>query len=160
MHLEPVEDAYLDRLDQVTRLDPRLLARVTADERRTLEDDVVELARPRIVGAYCADERALLQPFAPQHGVPRCRDRDNHVAPGRVTVRLAGLGACLPAELGEARWRPAVGDDALDPRQGLTNAGDLATRLPAAAQHAEGGNVLAGEVLRRYAAGGARAELA
>ena len=45
VHLEPVEDAALDRLDQVARLEPRLLDRVAADERGALEHDVVELAR-------------------------------------------------------------------------------------------------------------------
>ena len=36
--LEPVEHALGDRLDQVARLEPRLVAGVDADERRTLED--------------------------------------------------------------------------------------------------------------------------
>ena len=49
---------YLDRLDQVPGLEPRLLARVTAHERRALEDDIVELARPRLVGADSANQRA------------------------------------------------------------------------------------------------------
>ena len=45
VHLEPVEDAACDGLDQVARLEPRLLARVAADEGRSLEHDVVQLAR-------------------------------------------------------------------------------------------------------------------
>src|SRR5439155_15160666 len=48
VHLEPVERARLDRLDQVGRLDSRLLERVAADERGTLERDVVELATARM----------------------------------------------------------------------------------------------------------------
>src|SRR5947208_3633768 len=39
VHLEPIEDAGLHRLDQIARFDPRLLARVAADERGSLEDD-------------------------------------------------------------------------------------------------------------------------
>ena len=45
VHLEPVEHALRHGLDQVARLEPRLLARVAADEGRALEDGVVELTR-------------------------------------------------------------------------------------------------------------------
>ena len=48
----------------------------------------------------------------------------------------------------------------LDPGQRLTDAGDLAPCLPAAAEHAESGSVFAGEILGRDSAGGAGAELA
>src|SRR5215210_714302 len=51
VHLEPVEDALLDRLDEVTRFEPRLLSRVTADECGALENRVVELPRTAIVRA-------------------------------------------------------------------------------------------------------------
>ena len=63
VHLEPVEDAALDRLDQVARLEPRLLERVAADERRALEHRVVELAcapgRSRPTAQTSAPSRAI-----------------------------------------------------------------------------------------------------
>ena len=91
VHLEPVEDAGRDRLDQVAGLAPRLLARVAADERRPLEHDVVELPRGRPVGAHRADERAGRQPVA-----ARARGRFEVVAVTTMScsaasaVRLAG----------------------------------------------------------------------
>src|SRR5207249_409277 len=63
VHLEPVEDAALDGLDQIARLEARLLDRVAANEDRPLEDDVVELSRARLVCADRADERARLKPL-------------------------------------------------------------------------------------------------
>jgi hypothetical protein len=69
VHLEPVEHAALHGLDQVARLDLRLLAGVAADKARALEDDVVELARVRLVRADRADERARPEPLAAQHRV-------------------------------------------------------------------------------------------
>ena len=48
----------------------------------------------------------------------------------------------------------------LDPGQRLTDAGDLAPCLPAAAEHAQGRSVVTGEILGRDTAGGAGAELA
>ena len=74
-------------------------------------------------------------------------------------MRLARLGAHLLAERGEALPRSAVGDLPLDPRQSLPDAGDLAARLPAAAEHAQTRGALASEVLRRDAARSAGAEL-
>src|SRR5439155_8608833 len=44
VHLEPVEHPLGDRLDQIPRLDPRVLLGVAADEGRALEHRVVELA--------------------------------------------------------------------------------------------------------------------
>src|SRR4051812_697822 len=73
---------------------------------------------------------------------------------------LAWLGAGLLAELRQALGRPAVGDHPLDARQCLADTGDLAARLPAAAEHAERRRAFPGEVSRGYAAGGAGAELA
>ena len=64
VHLEPVEDAAVDGLDQVARLELRLLDRVAADEDGPLEDDVVELARLRPVRADGTDERPRLEPLA------------------------------------------------------------------------------------------------
>ena len=83
VHLEPVEDAPLDGLDQVARLEPRLLDRVAADEDGALEHGVVELARARLVRADRADERAGLQPLAAEHGILGGRDRDDDVLLGR-----------------------------------------------------------------------------
>ena len=69
VHLEPVEHARLDRLDQVGGLELRVLERVAADERGALEDDVVELAPAAVVRADRADERARPQPLAAQDGI-------------------------------------------------------------------------------------------
>jgi len=68
VHLEPVENAGLDRLDQVSRLELRVLDRVAADEHRAGEHVVVELAAPSVVRADRAHERAVAQPVAAQHG--------------------------------------------------------------------------------------------
>ena len=144
VHLEPVEDAALDGLDQVSRLDLRLLDRVAADEDGALEDDVVELARLRPVRADGADERPRLEPFAAENGILRGRDRDDDVLLGRVAVALAGLGADLLAERAQALLRPAVGDDSLDPGQRLPDARDLALGLPAAADDAERARAVCG----------------
>src|SRR5690349_6487971 len=73
MHLEPVEDAALDRLDQVAGLDLRLLLQVAADESRALEHDVVELAARPMVRARGADEGAWAEPLAAENRVGRCR---------------------------------------------------------------------------------------
>ena len=100
------------------------------------------------------------QPLAAQDRVARGRDRHDHVLRGRVAVALAGLGADLAAELGEATPRAAVGDDGLDPRQRLADRRHLAARLPAAADHAQRRGALAREVLRRHAARRAGAQLA
>ena len=64
MHLEPVERPDLDRLDDVGGLDCRLFLPVAADERGSLEDDVVELALAEDVRAAGADERARIEPVA------------------------------------------------------------------------------------------------
>ena len=103
------------------------------DEDGPLEDDVVELARPRPVRADGADERPRLEPLAAQNGVVRGRDRDDDVLLGRVAVALAGFGADPVAEREQALLGPAVRDHPLDRRQRLADAGDLALRLPAAA---------------------------
>ena len=101
VHLEPVEHAARDRLDQVARLELGLGAQVAADERRPLEHDVVELAPGRLVRADAAHERAGLEPFAAQHRVARCGGRDDDVAGARIAVRLARLAVVLAAEPGE-----------------------------------------------------------
>src|SRR6266511_2926871 len=69
VYLEPVEYPGLDRLDQVGRLEPRVLDRVAADEARALEYHVVELAAAAVVCTDRAHERTRPQPLAPKHGV-------------------------------------------------------------------------------------------
>ena len=99
------------------------------------------------VRADRADERAGLQPLAPQHRIARVGDRDDDVLLRRVAVPLRLLGA-------EALAKPApvlvaaVGDHALDPGSAARMRLDLALGLPAAADHAERLRVGAREVLR------------
>ena len=93
VHLEPVEDAALDGLDQVAGLELRLLARVAAHERCALEHRVVELAARRVVRADRADESALSQPLAAEHRILRRRHRDDDVGVRRVAMRLGRLAA-------------------------------------------------------------------
>ena len=100
MHLEPVEDARVDGLDQVGGLELRVLERVAADEGGALEDDVVELAPAAVVRADRADERAGAQPLAAQDRILRRRDGDDDVALAGVPVALARLRAVLLAERG------------------------------------------------------------
>src|SRR5688572_25720940 len=137
VHLEPVEQPLRDGVDQVARLEPRLLARVAADEGRPLEDRVVQLACVRVVRADRADEGARLQPLTPQHRVLRRRDRHDDVLLARVSMRLARLSADARAELLQPVLRAAVGNDAVDRGERLADAGDLRLRLPAAADHTE-----------------------
>ena len=160
VHLEPVEQPALDGLDQVARLEPRVLLRVAADEVRALDDDVVELALARMVRAGRAHERALAQPVAAQDRIPGGRDRDDDVLRGGLRVRLGRLGADLGAEGLQALGRPAVGDDALDRRQRCSDRLDLRLGLPAAADHAERAGALPGEVLGGDAARRTRPPLA
>src|SRR5712691_1439120 len=76
VHLEPVEDAALDGLDQIAGLELRLFARVAANEGCALEHDVVQLATAPMVRADRADERTRLQPLAAQHRILRRRRGD------------------------------------------------------------------------------------
>src|SRR5712691_4616138 len=98
VHLEPVEHARRDGLDQVARLLLGLLEGVAADEARALEHDVVELAGAPIVRADRADERAQAEPFAAQHRVLRGRGRHDDVLPARLVRALGRLGAHALAE--------------------------------------------------------------
>src|SRR5919108_336582 len=72
---EAVERPALDRLDEVRGLEPSLLLRVAAHERRPLEDDVVELARAEDVRPARANDGAGSQPLAAEDGIPGGRDR-------------------------------------------------------------------------------------
>ena len=116
MHLEPIEDARLDRLDQIGGLELRVVERVAADEGGTLEDDVVELTAAAVVRADRADERAGAQPLATQHRIARRGRGDDDVARGRVLVALSRLGTVLLAEGAQALLGPAVGDHAFELR--------------------------------------------
>ena len=160
VHLEPVEKAALDRLDQVGRLEPGVLDRVAADEGRALEHDVVELAAAAVVGADGAHERALPQPLAAQHGIGRARDGDDDVALARIAMALAGLAVVPLAERAQRRLGAAVRDDALDPGHRGANARDLRLRLPAAADDAERRCTAPREVLGRDCARRAGSQLA
>ncbi len=160
VHLEPVEDAALDRLDQVARLEPRLLARVAADEARALEHDVVELAAARIVRADCADERPGSQPLPAQHGILRRRRRDDDVQFPRVAMTLARLGPDFLAERLEPFLVSAVRDDAIDRGNRRADRRDLALRLPAAADHPEAARLRPCEIAGRDAARRSRPQLA
>ena len=160
VHLEPVEHAALDGLDQVARLELRLLARVAADERRPFEHDVVELPRLRAVRAHGAHERAVAQPLATENGVAGPRRRDDDVLLRRVAMALSRLGARLRAERVQLLGCAAVGDNALDRRHGRPDRADLRLGLPAAADDAEAAGAGPREVLRGNAARGPRAPLA
>ncbi len=160
VHLEPVEDARLDRLDEIGGLELRVLARVAADEGGALEDDVVELAPAAVVRADGADERAGTQPLAAQDGILRRRHGHDDVALAGVAVALARLGSVLLAERREPLLVAAVGDDALDARKRGADRGELRLGLPAAADQPEAPRARAGEMLRGDAARRAGAELA
>lgn len=69
VHFEPVEHPCLNRLDEVARLELRLLEEVAADERRALEDGVVELAPARDVRPGRDDQCSGNEPLAAQHWV-------------------------------------------------------------------------------------------
>ena len=160
VHLEPVEHAGFDRLDQVGRLPPRRLAESQQTKLARSSDDVVELARAGPVRADRADERPRPQPLAAQHRVARSRDRDDDVALGSVAAVLARLGVDQLAERGEPLGRPAPGDDALDRRHGGEDRVHLRRRLAAAADHAQARRARAGEVLRGHTARRAGADAA
>src|SRR5213078_4219653 len=152
VHLQPVEDARLDRLDQVGGLELRVVDRVAADEGGALEDDVVQLATATVVRADRADERAGAQPLTAQDRIARRGRGYDDVARGGILVALPRLGAVLLAERAQPLLRPAIGDDALDLRHRGLDAGELRLRLPPAPDHAEAGRTLGREVPRRDAA--------
>ena len=158
VHLEPVERAELDRLDEIRGLEPCLLFQVAADERGALEHDVVKLTRTRDIRAARAHKRAVAQPVASQHGIARCRDRDDDVLLCRVAMRLRGLRADALAERAKRALRPAVRDDALDRRKRRPDARDLRLRLTTAADDAERRCAAPSEILRGDRARCARAQ--
>src|SRR3984893_2329682 len=125
VHLQPVEHADLDRLDQVAGLEPRAFHRIAADKGGPLQHDVVELSTPAVVGANRAYERPAPEPLAAQHRIGRRRRRADDVFIGRIAVAFTGLGADLPAERRERLRRAAVRDDPPDSGHCRPDAGDL-----------------------------------
>src|SRR5229473_3727195 len=121
VYLEPIEDSLLNRLDQVRRLEPRLLLPVATDERRTLEHDIVELARRGVVRTDRTDQRAGLEPLTAENGVARGRDRHDDVLFRCLAVALCGLRADALAECAQVTLRTAIGDHTLDGRNGCTD---------------------------------------
>jgi hypothetical protein len=115
---------------------------------------------PRVVGADRADEGTRPEPLAAQDRVAGGRCGHHDVLGRRLAVAFARLGLDLLAERAETLLVPAVSDDRLDRRQRLSNARDLAPRLPAAADHPERRRGVPREVLRRDTACCARAQLA
>src|SRR5207302_10071086 len=92
----------------------------------------LQLARAENVRPARAHERAGTEPLAAQHGIARRRDRNHDVLLGGIAVTLALLCAYALAELAERHFGAAVGDDALDSRNGCTDASNLdrkSTRL-------------------------------
>ena len=63
VHLEPVEHATRDGLDQIARFDLCLRAQVATYERRPLENHIVELPPCGLVCADTAHEATRLQPL-------------------------------------------------------------------------------------------------
>jgi hypothetical protein len=160
VHLEPVEHPGLDGLDQIGGFEPRVVARVAAHERRTLEHDVVELAAAAVVGAHGADECARPEPLAAQHRIRRAGDSHDHVAGGRILVTLARFGAVLLAESTQALRRAAIGDDLLEIGKRGADRGNLRFSLPATADDAEAAGVARREMPGGYAARRTRSQLA
>jgi hypothetical protein len=114
VHLEPVEHAVRDGLDQIGRLDPRLVDRVAAYEGGAVEHGVVELATARMIRADRADQSAVRQPIAAEDGILRRRHRhDDVLLLGGAAVGLGCLGAIRAQELRE------VGPGAAERRHGL-----------------------------------------
>ena len=74
-------------------------------------------------------------------------------------MRLGRLGAHARAEVLEARFGPAEGDDVLDRRNRRADARHLRLRLESAAEDAEPRRAVPREMLRRDAARGAGAQL-
>ena len=127
--LEPVELAGGHRLDEVAGLEPGVLERVAADERRAGDHLGVELAGGRVVRADRAHRRSVAEPVAAQHGVARRGRRDDDVAAAgvvggprrprrRARERLGPLG------------RPARDDDPLERGHGRADRGELRLGLP------------------------------
>ena len=117
VHLEPVEHAGLDRLDQVGRLE-RAPARSESQQTNDARSSTT-LSSSREVPLFAPAAQTSapgLQPLAAQDGIARGRDRDDDVLRRRIAVALGRLGADPLAERLQVRSRPAVGNDALDRR--------------------------------------------
>ena len=147
-------------LDQVAGLETGVLDRVAADDRRTGDHLRVELARARIVGPDRADERAVGEPVAAQHGVLGGRRGDHDVAAAGLRRGFRDVCAVgLRERLGPLA-RAAGDDDALDRRHRGSDRGELRLRLPAGTDQPEARGPSPREVLRRDPARGACPHLA
>ena len=93
VHLEPVEDAALDRLDQVARLELACSTRVAADERGALEHGVVELAA-RGSFAPTAHTSAPSLSHSPRSTGSSSGHGDDDVLLGRSRCDSAGSQPC------------------------------------------------------------------
>ena len=93
VHLEPVENAGLHRLDEIARLELRLHEPVTAHEARPREHRVVQLAARDDVGSRRHDQRPRAKPFAAKHRVRELVIVATTSASRGIAVALARLGA-------------------------------------------------------------------
>ena len=157
--LEPVENAGVHGLDEIARLELRLLEPVTAHEPCALQDRVVELAAIHDIRARRATSVPGGEPLAAQDRIARARDRDDHVARRGVAMALARLRADLVAEGRELLRRSAVGDHALDGGDSGANACNLRLGLVAAPDHSERARVGPREMARGDAGRRAGSEL-
>ena len=102
VHLEPVEDAALDRLDQVARLDA---APARASRSRRTPRARAPRCRARGAAASFAPTAQTsapsAQPLAAQHRILRRRHGDDDVLLGRLAVRLRRARSRARAERGE-----------------------------------------------------------
>ena len=105
LYLEPVELPGGDGLDQVARLEPGVLERVAADERRPGDHLGVELPGSRVVRADRADEGAVREPVAAEHGILRRRRGDDDVARRRPRPDCSATSAPCRSANASARAR-------------------------------------------------------
>src|SRR5215218_1561086 len=158
-------EAGLERVEEVAGFEAQLLARVHAYEARAPDDVAVDLALEQEVGAGGVDVRAWPEPLAEQDRLLRGGGRDDDVLSGRLVGRMGSLHlhaeplAHLLCERLARLLAAAVDDDAGEVPEGGYRL-ELALCLPAGPVEAQSGRVLAGEVLRGYAARGAGAHLA
>src|SRR5581483_4850331 len=150
VHLEPVEDPVLDRLDEIASLLTRLRARIAAHERRPFQHDVVELALRQAVGADRAHERAGQQPLAAQHGILRRRRGDDDVALAGLARLLRPRAVVLRAERGDPLRVASLDDDTFEAAQRIAQSLDVRSGLPAVPEHAERAGTAPREPGRRH----------
>ena len=123
VHLEPVENAVLDRLDQICRT---RAAPAPSSRNRRMRRARGRRCRARATAGLFAPAAQTSAPgssHSPRStGSRERRDRDDDVLLGRFAVALRRLRANALAERGQVALRAAVGDDALDSRNGCADA--------------------------------------